>query len=51
MRLVCTKLDEFDQRAAELSPDKMEMVSELELSMYIITEWELVDYDGKLDYT
>ena len=40
-------LDEFDQRAAELSPDKIEMKSELELSMYRITEWELVYYDGK----
>ena len=41
------KLEEFDQRAAELSPDKMEMESELELSMYRITKWELVYYDGK----
>ena len=41
------KLDEFDQRAAELIPDEMEMESELELSMYGITEWELVYYDGK----
>ena len=42
------KLEEFDQRAAQLSPDKMEMESELELSIYRITEWKLVDYDGKL---
>ena len=28
------KLEEFDQRAAELSPDEIEMESELELSMY-----------------
>ena len=41
------KLEEFDQRAAELNPDEMEMESELELSMYRITEWELVYYDGK----
>ena len=41
------KLEEFDQRAAELNPDEMEMESELELSMYKITEWELVYYDGK----
>ena len=41
------KLEEFDQRAAELNPDEMEMESELELSMYGITEWELVYYDGK----
>ena len=41
------KLEEFDQRAAKLSPDEVEMESELELSMYRITEWELVYYDGK----
>ena len=41
------KLEEFDQRAAELNPDEMEMESELELSMYRITEWELVYYNGK----
>ena len=41
------KLEEFDQRAAQLSPDAMEMESELELSMYRITKWELVYYDGK----
>ena len=41
------KLDEFDQRAAELSPDEIEMKSELELSMYRITEWELVIYNGE----
>ena len=36
------ELDEFDQRAAELTPDKMMMKSELELSMYTITNWRLV---------
>ena len=41
------KLEEFDQRAAELIPDETEMESELELSMYRITEWELVYYNGK----
>ena len=41
------KLEEFDQRAAKLSPVGTEMESELELSMYRITEWELVYYDGK----
>ena len=41
------KLDKFDQRAAKLNPDEVEMESELELSMYGITEWELVYYDGK----
>ena len=41
------KLEEFDQRAAELSPDEIEMESELELSMYRITEWELVVYNGE----
>ena len=41
------KLEEFDQRAAKLSPDEVEMESELELSMYRITEWELVYYDGE----
>ena len=41
------KLEEFDQRAAELSPDEISMESELDLSMYRITEWELVFYDGK----
>ena len=41
------KLDKFDQRAAKLNPDAVEMESELELSMYGITEWELVYYDGK----
>ena len=44
------KLDEFDQRAAQLSPDEIEMDSELELSMYRITEWELVYYDGEYRY-
>ena len=44
------KLDEFDQRAAQLSPDETEMDSELELSMYRITEWELVYYDGEYRY-
>ena len=41
------KLEEFDQRAAELSPDEVEMESEIELSMYRITEWELVYYHGE----
>ena len=41
------RLEEFDQRAAELNPDETEMESELELSMYRITEWELFYYDGK----
>ena len=41
------KLEEFDQRAAELNPEKVAMESELELSMYRITEWELVYYHGK----
>ena len=41
------KLEEFDQRAAKLSPVGTEMESELELSMYRITEWELVYYDGE----
>ena len=41
------KLEEFDQRAAKLNPDGTEMESELELSMYRITEWELVYFDGK----
>ena len=44
------KLEEFDQRAAKLSPDEVEMESELELSMYRITEWELVYFDGKYIY-
>ena len=42
------KLEEFDQRAASLSPDEMEMESELELSLYRITEWKLVYYNGTL---
>ena len=42
------KLEEFDQRAASLSPDEMEMESELELSLYRITKWELVYYNGTL---
>ena len=43
-------LEEFDRRAAKLSPDKMEMESELELSMYRITEWKLGYYNGKYIY-
>ena len=43
-------LEEFDRRAARLSPDKMEMESELELSMYRITEWKLGYYNGKYIY-
>ena len=43
-------LEEFDRRAAKLSPDKMEMESELELSMYRITEWKLGYYNGKYVY-
>ena len=42
------KLEEFDQRAASLSPDEMEMESELELSLYRITEWKLGYYNGTL---
>ena len=44
------KLEEFDQRAAKLNPDGTEMESELELSMYRITEWELVVYNGEYRY-
>ena len=44
------KLEEFDQRAAELIPDEIDMKSELELSMYRITEWELVIYNGEYRY-
>ena len=44
------KLEEFDQRAAKLSPDEVEMESELELSMHRITQWELVYFDGKYIY-
>ena len=41
-------LKEFDQNAARLIPNIIEMESELELSTYTISEWDLVHFeDGK----
>ena len=41
-------LKKFDQKTARLIPNIMEMESELELSTYTISEWDLVHFeDGK----
>ena len=41
-------LNEFDQNTARLIPNIIEMESELELSTYTISEWDLVHFeDGK----
>ena len=41
-------LKEFDQNTARLIPNIIEMESELELSTYTISEWDLVHFeDGK----
>ena len=41
-------LKKFDQNTAQLIPNIIEMESELELSTYTISEWDLVHFeDGK----
>ena len=41
-------LQEFDQDTARLNPNIIKMESELELSTYTISEWDLVHFeDGK----
>ena len=41
-------LKKFDQKTARLIPNIIEMESELELSTYTISEWELIHFeDGK----
>ena len=41
-------LKKFDQNTARLIPNIIEMESELELSTYTISEWDLVHFeDGK----
>ena len=41
-------LKEFDQNTARLIPNVIEMKSELELSTYTISHWDLVYFeDGK----
>ena len=41
-------LKEFDQNTARLIPNFIKMESELELSTYTISEWDLVHFeDGK----
>ena len=42
-------LKQFDQQTARLIPDKIKMELELELSMYSISEWDLVYFaDGQV---
>ena len=44
-------LNEFDQNTARLIPNIIEMESELELSTYTISEWDLVNFeDGKANH-
>ena len=44
-------LQEFDQNTARLIPNIIKMESELELSTYTISEWDLVYIkDGKIKY-
>ena len=44
-------LEEFDQRTAELLPMMIMMESELELSMYTISEWHLTYFkEGRYIY-
>ena len=38
-------LNEFDQNTARLIPNIIEMESELELSTYTISEWDLVHFE------
>ena len=41
-------LNEFDQNTARLIPNVIKMESELELSTYTISQWDLVYFeDGK----
>ena len=45
-------LKKFDQNTARLIPNIIEMESELELSTYTISEWDLVHFeDGKQSIT
>ena len=44
-------LKKFDQNTARLIPNIIEMESELELSTYTISEWDLVNFeDGKANH-
>ena len=44
-------LKKFDQNTARLIPNIIEMESELELSTYTISEWDLVHFeDGKKNH-
>ena len=45
-------LQEFDQNTARLIPNIIKMESELELSTYTISEWDLVPFeDGKVQHS
>ena len=45
-------LQEFDQNTAQLIPNIIKMESELELSTYTISEWDLVHFeDGKVKHS
>ena len=42
------QVEEFDKRNVELSPDKMDMLTDTELTQYYIQSWSL-DYNNPGD--